>query len=239
MPRKKINPLLDRTGHYDPMNLVNPFIFSAPGDVALVASKGVGGGASGGTTAAIDTTGSNFIVIGVSFSAASVGTVVISDSKGNTWTPLTTHSQTGQVGHRLYYCYGPTVGSGHTFTIAGTAIFASLIVSAWSGVATSPFDVENGSSTATFTSLSTGSVTPNQSNSLIITGVGFDPNPGGGSLSVNSGFTAHDTVSYLGSVHWGLGMAYKIVTSAAAANPAWSLSATGGAAASSIVVFKD
>src|ERR1041384_5965794 len=40
MPRKKINPLLDRAGHYDPMKLVNPFMsFGAFNPLSIAGCK--------------------------------------------------------------------------------------------------------------------------------------------------------------------------------------------------------
>ena len=81
--------------------------------ITLVAEATVAG-ASGGTTAAVNTTGANFIVL----VTAQSGTTTVSDNKGNTYTPLTLYTVSGGGSGQLYYCTPATVGAGHTFTIS-------------------------------------------------------------------------------------------------------------------------
>lgn len=204
---------------------------------ALVANTAVGntnGGAGAVTTPAIDTTGANLIVLAVS-SYAATSEPTISDSKSNTWSQLTIRSA-GDTRFRLFYCAGPTVGSGHTFTVSPSAgnPYQSFCVGAFSGAAAStPFDQQNGA-TATGTSLATGSVTPSEDNELVIAGLNF---AAVNTISVNGGFTISDQINYSASVRFGSAMAYLIQTSLAAANPSFSWS-TSTAAAAGIATFK-
>lgn len=169
------------------------------------------------TTGAVDTTGADFLVAIVS--DVGVGDIpAVSDSKSNSWTALT-RKVIGFAGSKIHYCQSPTVGSGHTFTASSAgASSPSIAVLAFSGSAVSPFDVENGATGQSVSSLSTGSVTPSENNELVIAGVCWYP---AGTVSINGGFTISDQVNYDG-VHMGVGAAYLIQTSAAAANPAWS-----------------
>lgn len=186
------------------------------------------------TTAAINTTGADLIVLEVSdYLLDSPST--ISDSKGNTWTTLTTYDS-GQFNRsRLMYVKNPTVGSGHTFTATTTTGYPSIAVQAWSGAhLTSPFDQQNGSGFFAATSIQPGSITPTENNELVVTGVGSLIV---GAVSVNGGFTISDQVDYSPGVHFAVALAHLVQTTAAAANPTWSWS---GAAqgATGIASFK-
>ena len=150
--------------------------------IALVAHTGAQGPAgahsifSGSltiTTPGINTSTANLIVIAVGWATISGGSLVLTDSKGNTWTPLSVES-TGfeDPTVQLYYCFNPTVGAGHTFTWnvnPGPFQYNDLCinVAAFSGLATSPFDTEvvgTPGSSATFTM----TITPSSANSLIV-----------------------------------------------------------------------
>ena len=80
------------------------------------------------TSGAIDTTGANFIII--SLTELSSGGYTISDSKGNTWHPLTARVQGPD--QRFFYAYNANVGTGHTFTGTGGG-FGWIGVEAFSG----------------------------------------------------------------------------------------------------------
>ena len=100
------------------------------------------------TTDAIDTTGADLIVINTATFITSDRGVAVTDSKGNTWTPLTQYDGSDST-TRLYYSLNPTVGTGHTFTATSTGtvavVYPSIQVSAWSGAHdTASYDVENG-----------------------------------------------------------------------------------------------
>lgn len=179
-------------------------------------------GSTGGTTVttgAVDTTGANLIVISVSSYNSAVAPT---DSKGNTWTPLTDRLN-GAYHERLYYCASPTVGSGHTFTAAGAASYPTICVLAFSGAHATPFDQESGGGAASGTSSQPGSITPSEDNCVLVTGVDFGA---GVAASINGSFTA-SSVDYDTSDHMGGGIAYKIQTTAGAENPTWSWTISG------------
>src|SRR5216684_1966690 len=120
------------------------------------------------TTTAIDTTGANLIVLLTVDNANHTPT----DSKSNTWTGLTVKA-VNTVNTRLWYSLGPTVGSGHTFTLTGVSSLPCIAAAAYSGAKTSSaFDVENGSNPGSGTSIQPGNVTPSQDGELVIYGTG-------------------------------------------------------------------
>lgn len=171
------------------------------------------------TSAGIDTSGADLLVV-----AASWFTSVepaLSDSLGNTWTPLTQHSIAAAIEARLFYVRpGANVGSGHTFTLTETGFYGVLGVLALSGSVASPFDVENGATVDPGTSLQTGSVTPTEDNELIVAVMGLDAV--GSNIAIDGGFTLQHSVDYVNAQHQAFGLATLIQTTATAANPTWS-----------------
>ena len=193
--------------------------------IALVAHSSV---TNAQDTTGVDTTGANLIVIFI----AGGSDITPTDNKSNTYTGLTIHSQGGD-DSRLWYCYNPTVGTDHTFKQIWS--YECLFAAAFSGVAASPFDQENGSNTAGATSLQPGSITPSEDNCLVVTGLMAGST--NSSHSVNDGFTITDSINGVNGVNYGGAMAYLIQTTAAAANPthSWTSSVV---AALSIASFK-
>jgi hypothetical protein len=202
--------------------------------IALVTHTATNTGtASGGTTSGVNTTGASFLVVGVSWVASGTQNTP-TDSLGNTYTPLTTYSSFGPtVG--LFYAANPAVGAGHTVTATGSFVFNAIFFAAFSGVATSlPFDAINGGfSNSSPASQQFGSVTPANSNSLVVALSGIDF---GGVGTINSGFTITDTLA--GTSDYGGGLAYLVQTTATAVNPTWSWVTAGGSVAGSNAVFK-
>jgi hypothetical protein len=200
--------------------------------IALISSVN-GGTKDTGTSSAIDTTSATLITFGV-IDYAGDPAAVVSDSKGNTWTPITTQTS-ANCREIIYYCASPTVGTGHTFTLTNGNIFASYSVDSWSGTdPSSPLDVSNGNtSSGGTTTLSTGSVTPSASGALVLTFCGQN---GGGSDTVTTPFDATlSGVAYNSGNYLGNGRAYEIQTIATARNPTWSGASTDRAA--TIAVF--
>lgn len=175
------------------------------------------------TSAAIDTTGANLMVANVSWYNAVTPNGVLSDSKSNTWTQLTANTD-ATISVRLFYCYNGSVGSGHTFSYNGTTTAPSIYIVAFSGISASPFDVQNGNGTASGSSLSTGSITPSQSNELIITGSTGDAT----TWFIDSGFTISDQIANNSGVYVGGAIAYSVVSSTSALNPSWSFGGGSG-----------
>lgn len=204
---------------------VNGQTLASGGSTPTVVAHTIAGAVSPGnsvTTSGITTTGANLIVISCAWYTAATFEVTISDSNGNTWTALT-GSSANNYRSRIYYCVSPVVGSGHTFTASGTGTAPSISVQAWSGMSTSsPFDQQNGATTPSTSSLATGSITPSQANTVVITAAAWDGSRNYSSLS--GGFTTTDNISDLASNHAGGAMGYLILTSATPTNPTWTVS---------------
>lgn len=180
--------------------------------IAHVASAKVAG-ASGGTTASIDTTGASLLTLVCGYGAVAIS---VSDSKGNTWTALTEHSS-GATKSIVYYCANPTVGTGHTFTLTGASSASSMIASAWSGVATSsPLDQDVGYDgvSGTIAVLASGTVTPSVDGCLVV--AGFSLSASVTSEAAGSGWTSAEFQNYVGGTNYGVGVSYKIQTTATA-----------------------
>jgi hypothetical protein len=174
-----------------------------------VAGSFIASAAAAGTTSAIDTTGADLLVAVVSDGASPS----ISDSKGNTWIGLTEQNQFTINYGRLFYCQGGTVGSGHTFTGSG-----SISVLAFSGSASSPFDVENGTA-ASGQFINPGSITPSQANDILIAAVTTHTQATLISLAIDQGYTLGSIIQGAGGGPRGAALAYFIQTTAAAKNP--------------------
>lgn len=189
------------------------------------------------TTSAINSTGATSLIASVSFYAGSGGSPAISDSNGNTWT-LRASVPTGNDETRIYVADNPTVGSGHTLTVTGTAIFFTVVFSAFSGVDTSsPFDVAS-AATGSSSSVQPGSVTPGQANSLVAAAYTM-PDASIGTSSTPSGYTLVQQAAFSPGVAEGGGLFYQVQTTATATNPTFT-GWTGGTdnASAAIVVLK-
>ncbi len=196
------------------------------------------GGSAGGTTSAVDTSGNTLLVAAV-VSYTLVSDATISDSKSNTWTPLTKSASTTQY-VKFFYVANPTVGTGHTFTVSGTGSFASIGVITFNGVTTSsPFDQQNGGTfNAGATSLATGSVTPGVSGEVLVAAIGL--NASSGTPTIDSSFVSPctDYFNYSAGVNFAVGLAYQIQTTATARNPTFSFTSSNPVAAA-IATFKE
>ena len=183
--------------------------------------NGANGGTLGTAPAAgstINTTGANLIVAMTSwYHASPEGT--LTDSKSNTWTQLTNSSGGSNSNARIYYCYNPTVGSGHSFSYNGANTYPALCIQAWSGAVASPFDQQNGA-LATASTIQAGSITPTANNELIVAGIAAGT--GFTAPTINSGLTVSDTGLGGGSA-FGNSMAYLVQSTAAAINPTWTV----------------
>jgi hypothetical protein len=201
---------------------------------SFIAGVGVQGSQTGGTTAAINTTGADLIVL-ILASVSGGGSASISDSKSNTWTPRTDqgHGSNGG-GSRIYDCVPTSVGSGHTFTASAAFMYGGIFVLSFSGAHASPFDQQN-TNTGTGTTIQPGSVTPSEGNELIVFGAGALEN-GIDISSVNTG-TLGSHAAGVTAASYGGGIAYLIQTSASAVNPTITLSGSSGVTAN-IATYK-
>lgn len=167
------------------------------------------------TTSAIDTTGATLIVVGYSLNGDFVR---MSDSQNNRWfisepvTNISTQYFTFGV------CFNPTTSASHTFSLtAGN--FPCLCVAAFSGaVGTLGVTTEAGASATT---LLMNSITPSSNDALLLTGI---CSQGTDTASIDGGFTITDQGGGVSGQRGAL--AYLIQTTAAAAAPTWTLTAT-------------
>lgn len=224
--KRSEHPILNVHDDYMSTIFINPYRFESGGGgggITLVAHAKGPGGLLNDTAGPINTTGATFIILSVS-SFQDGGTVGISDSLSNTWTPLTVQA-TGEVKVRLYYCYAPIVGAAHTFTAGGAFTAGTIFVAAFSGLTTA-FDVQNGATSgATAATIQPGAVTPGVASELIVSALVFNNNAAG-VISIDSGFTITDSGPYTSGITEGGSMAYKVVSSVSAENPTWNTANT-------------
>jgi hypothetical protein len=204
--------------------------------IAFVASEEQHG-VDGATTAAIDTTGATLLVAVVSDFTGGPG-ITFSDSKSNTWTSLTAYTNTaGQMRVRIYYAYATSgkVGSGHTFTSAGTGVYTCACVAAFSGTDTGA-DPYNADVTGindfgpVATPMSTGSLTVDAGH-LSITGAGIPFGAGTTVMTMDDGAYTIAEYFHTSGVTEGAGIAYWINSGGSTSkNPGWDPDISMGAA---------
>lgn len=202
--------------------------------VTVVAHAAAGtAGAAGSTTAAIDTTGATLIVIGTVYDSAKNPT--ISDSKGNTWTALTsTDIGSGNGRTQLYYCLNPVVGLLHTFSSLQAASAASIAVIALSGTAgASAFDQQNAAvqNGAVSTKAVTWNTTAADEAIIAILNILVTDTP-----TLTAGWTREDTVAIVGGQHFGITLGFINQATATSGTLTWNWT-TGSAVGTSIASF--
>lgn len=187
------------------------------------------------TTNAVDTSGADLLVVECAF--LSFTSPTFSDSKGNTWNGPLSHDSGTSVS-QLFWTKPTSVGSGHTFTLSGTACFPSIAASAFSGSSASPLDQTNGAQgSGGLNNLQTGSVTPGEDNELIVTGIAANT-VASNTITIDSGFTIGAQVT--SDTNISVAIAYIIETTATAKNPSWDVTPSGTMtdAATEIATFK-
>lgn len=201
---------------------------------SLVTNGKIAGALNGATSSALNTTGASLLI--VSIGQYDVGSdVTLSDSKGNTWTKLTVQSNF-DTRSWIAYCINPTVGSGHTFTIAGSNSYSFATIGAFVGTAVSTtFRSQNNANSTIANSIQPGSVTPDADGQLIWTGFcGFV----NASSTIGSGFTITDQQAGNSGTCYGGAGAYLIQGTAAAVNPTWSTNDAANDSTANIAVFE-
>lgn len=198
----------------------------------LTSASAASSGGSDITTPAINTTGANLIVAGV---ASGANAPAISDSRSNIWARLNIYS--GGPNIALFYCYIPIVGSGHTFSTTSSNA-PSLFVAAFAGASSSPLDQQDGAGASSgITAVQPGSITPGQSNELIVTFLGIAASGNISVSGVNQGFTIAGSETFSAGNNYGGAMAYLIQSTAAAVDPTWIVSGSASLLAA-IASFK-
>lgn len=187
-------------------------------------SCGFTSGSSGCTSPAINTTGATLLAAVVTGITSSPG---LTDSASNTWSGGTLIGVIPDY-VTIYYKLNPATSASHTFTLgSGSATFSALAVAAFSGGPQKTFDALSVGATGASSSPSGGSITPAQNNEIVIAGV--ENHSGGTTInSLNGGFTipANGNFAAIANQNAGAAIAYLIQTTAGAANPTWTLSAS-------------
>ena len=216
------------------INLLSTFKIVASGPTIGFQFHGASAAATANTVSAslLNSTGANLIVIVIGTENT---TVSLSDNKFNTWTLIRTDTTTSDY-LKTYYCYSPTVGTGHSFNVTSIGGYPAIAVAGFNNVSASPLDQQNGFGTTGVNSIQPGSITPSANNYLVVTGFMTDFGSTFPTPTVSAAFTLTDAIPLSGT-SVGVGMAYQIQTIASGANPTWSGFATGHAI-SSIVSFK-
>lgn len=201
--------------------------------MALLSHRADGLGINGGTSGAIDTTGATIIFVAVGYDTRSTSSAP-TDSQGNTgWTSVGSASAAIYEKVQLWYCTSPSTSATHTFSFGGAGgfgDFASIAIAAFDGISTiSPLDQQNSATGTGISTLATGSITPTVANELVITACAVADSTTAN--AINGGFTpsgadATYQASAASFVRDGISIAYLIQTSATAANPTWTASAS-------------
>ena len=214
-------------------NTVGP---PAPTGPALVAHTIAGSNGTGSvTTTAINTTGSGFLILVVTPESAS-DAITVADSKSNTWHQVSLPNGRDFGSPLLYYAFGATVGTGHTFTVSATnGVLVS--VAAFSGVKSSadPFEsANNQNSVESGVTAQPGNVTPVAVKDLIFSGFGGFSNPL--PVTINDSFVEIDSLFDSGT---GIpnANAYLVATATTVINPTWTATSNPNRLASCIAVF--
>lgn len=220
-----------------------PYPGSPPGLISLVAhvaAQDASAFAPTTTTAPIDTTGANFLVmVAVQYDDDPSTNAHVSDSFGNTWVALTKQNSYGVA--QIFYAADAITGPGHTFNIDTTVCGgsgASLAVAAFAGVNVTPFEVgsdeQSGQINSPTANAQPGSVTAASVGDLIITG--FGGLTWSGPATVDSGFTITDQPSGGGNEN-AAALAYLITTTAPAVNPKWTVASNPNRIMATIAAF--
>jgi hypothetical protein len=190
---------------------------------------GAGGGANV-TTPAIDTTGANLIVISTGNHLNAVAAGSITDSFGNTYLAAGGAAVNYGGDSRIFYCYAPIVGAGHTFTFGGSN-YGAMQVTAWSGAAASPLDQSSGGwLDSSVSSYASPPITPTANGELVIAATMIDnASSGPGYASVSGGFVISDSHATASGLSIPGAQAWLIQATAGAAGPTWTYTGASGA----------
>jgi hypothetical protein len=179
-----------------------------------------------GDTSSLNTTAAGLLVATVcTFST----TPTFSDSVSLTWNALTQTDYFGQGILRRFWALNPSGSASHTFHVTSAAAISVL---GFTGVATStPFDQQNQHTDNGTSTTAAGSVTPTEDNEVVVASLYYEV---GTVSSIGGGFT--QKLSVVGGS--GVCMAYLIQTTAAAANPTWTLSTGNTRCGAGLATFK-
>ena len=182
------------------------------------------------TTAGIDTSGADGLIYACAHQNAT--TIAPTDSKGNSITAKTTrYLVSTKQGIDFYFLIGsPTVGTSHTATLSTATKYPGLGFMAFSGMAaSSALDQTNGATATAAASLATGSITPSEDGTVVITA-----SSGYNATRVMDGSSPFDVESIrlaTTSNAYGISVDEEIQTTATARNCTWTPQASTDIAA--------
>lgn len=223
------------TSHADPFGVPAPLLIQQRTVAPAAASNcGVSGpwtcvahtqlaptGSGGGTTAALNCTGSNMIVaVAQSFSGGPTPTMT--DSQSNTYgTPTFTSSAliTGWV------LSSPTVGASQTFTVSGTSSFSTLSVECWHDTSGTPAYEGAGSEfnqAGTATTASGFAYTTTHANDIVF-GAITSNGTGTTVYTADTGYTVLDQIPPVSGQNVSGGLAYKLIPTTQSNTFTWTL----------------
>jgi hypothetical protein len=187
----------------------------------LLSSVVFNGNDGSNTSVAINTTGATLLGLVVINSNGTAFT--ISDNKANTWNLAAASSGADAV---FYYAYGSalSVGAGHTATISPAAQTTGRCMFFAFGGATGPLDRFSIATHNYGNPMNTGSITPSANGELLISG--FSSGNTSAPFTIDSSFAVFGSENSGGANSNGIAAAYLVQASAAAVNPAWSMSGT-------------
>lgn len=190
-------------------------------------------GQSGATTPAIVTTNATLLVaITLGWNTAAP---TPSDSKSNSWTPLTNRTN-GEANVKISYVVNPIVGTEHTFSVTGG--YATIFVLAFSGTLITS-DVyggqeSTGNAAIGAATLTLGSITPAENNEVVVSGTACAND--NDTSWINDVLSVTDTQPSGASLDGGAG--YLVQTTAIAIAPVWTRGATDKVAVGTMATFK-
>jgi hypothetical protein len=204
---------------------------------------------SSGTVASQATSGMNIIgatllVVVITYFNSTTADMSVSSTNNATgkWTALSAYGTTSGTGlSQIFYCVAPTTSASEIFTVSttlGGGDYLNIVATAFSGTLITSSVYQAGSNTGaddatgTATTIQPGSVTPSQTNTLIVTGIKFTGV--GVTASIDSSFSIAAQAD--DSVGSDIALGYLIDTSSLAINPKWTVSVAGDLA-STIAVF--
>ncbi len=201
-------------------------VHSVGSGISVVCHNKASGLASAVTTAT-NCSGATLIVANTSDNSANSGAP--SDSLNGTYTNhATCNSDTSNA--CVYYLYSPTVSTTMTFSKT-SCVACSVEIIGFSGTAGSTVDQstnQGGLAGGLSTCLTSSPITPSNNNEVVIAAFSSINDGGGLTYSIDGGFTISDQAQMTLGTNQGGAIAYLIQTTATAAQPTWTLSASTG-----------
>ena len=204
------------------------------------------GGFTGRTTPAVASFGANLLTAVVSWDSrygAPTDPPPVTDSLGNTWTQLgsSTIDATTGIGVAVFYVNSQTPTTGLVHTLSWTDpcdSYGTYAFAAWYSASSWALETSNGATG--LLPINTGSITPANSNELILTWAGTRDASGGSIVAAPTGFTLIDNIpnTSAGDSYCANLSAYRTdVVASTATNPQFAGTASGQRGSAKILAF--